>query len=517
MRVVVRTDAGPLIGGGHAMRCLTLADAMALNGAEVVFACAVMPDAIANRITGSGHRLVRIPASPELQRKGADWHLPPLGTEAQLEDAKATEALVGTADWLIVDHYLLDARWHSQARSFAAKLLVVDDLGNRPYHCDLLLDQGFGRSASDYEQLVLQDARVLTGSAYTLLRPEFARERQRALARRQETTRVHRLMVSMGTTDPGGMTSEIVETALTTTPDCRIDVVLGPQALSLGRLRHLASGDARVTIHVDSHEMALLMRDADLAIGAAGTTSWERCCLGLPAIALVLAENQRPGALALQEAGAGVVVEDTAPVGSLLKGLLSDPERLSVMSAAAFAIVDGRGTERVVAAMTERQLPLTTDIALRPASMDDAEVLWLWRNDPVTRRQSRNPDAIAWKDHIRWLGPILADPRRVLLIAEQNGTGVGMVRFDPLEPGGHEVSISVASEHRGSGIGKAILKAGCAQIRTTAINAFVQAGNKPSRRMFESLEFKPLRSAEMGFLRYVLKVNDAGAAWRSQD
>jgi hypothetical protein len=195
--------------------------------------------------------------------------------------------------------------------------------------------------------------------------------------------------------------------------------------------------------------MAELMCNSDLGVGAAGMTSWERCCLGLPSIVLVMAENQRLGATALASAGAALIVHDTDEIGSALRELLLDPIRLSRMSAAAFAITDGGGARRSVTALLGENDETANVFALRPANADDAELLWLWRNDPTTRTQSRNTDPIAWRDHSRWFAETLAIPSTRLMIADRNGTPAGMIRFDRLDDGeGVQVNISVAPDLR---------------------------------------------------------------------
>jgi UDP-2,4-diacetamido-2,4,6-trideoxy-beta-L-altropyranose hydrolase len=347
LRIAFRCDASAGIGGGHVMRCLTLANALSEEGAEVVFVAAQMPDALPARIVEGEHRLAQIAASAEMQREGERWEEPPLSADAQLVDAKATGAAIGEADWIVVDHYLLDARWHSAARGFASRILVIDDLANRRYDCDLLLDQTFGRPADDYRELVPAGAKVLAGATYALLRPEFARERPGALDRRERGGPVRRILVSMGTADPDGITARIVEQALAAAPRCVIDVVLGPQAASLDQLRALTERQAGISIHVDSDRMAELMRDADLAIGAAGSTSWERCCLGLPTIAFVVADNQRKGASALEHAGAAVLVGNQRELAEQLREILASSERRVRMSEKAMQIADGLGTERL--------------------------------------------------------------------------------------------------------------------------------------------------------------------------
>lgn len=512
MRVAVRVDAGPLIGGGHAMRCLTLADALAKRGTHVTFVTASISDALERRIAACGHELVRIPASPELQREGEDWHDHRLSAEAQAADAEATAAAAGTADWLIVDHYLLDLHWHSTARIFAGRILVIDDLANRQYDCDLLLDQTHDRTEADYRPLVPQHARVLAGAIYALLRPEFARERPAALLRRRDARPVRRILVSLGTTDPDGITARIVKHVVVAAPDCAIDVVLAADAASLDRIRELADSGSGVKLHVGTHRMAELMRDADLAVGAAGTTSWERCCLGLPAIVMMLAGNQRMIASGLAEAGAHILVDRESGISDALTNLLSESDLRQRMSAAASAITDGLGTSRVASALVGEQVAACSDaIDIRPASDKDCEMLWVWRNDPATRRASRTREAVAWTQHERWFASVKSDPGRHLLIAESHGSPVAMVRFDQLESdsSSYEVSIAVRPDSRGCRLGGVVLSIACAEfaamLGATRITAGVHEGNEASRRLFESCDFSLAAPADaQGFVAYVL-------------
>jgi RimJ/RimL family protein N-acetyltransferase len=318
----------------------------------------------------------------------------------------------------------------------------------------------------------------------------------------------------MGTTDIGGSTARIVDRVLAAAPGCAIDVVLGPEAESLQHVRELAERNHAIAVQVDSRDMARLMREADLAIGAAGSTSWERCCLGLPTIALVLAENQRPSANALSNSGAALIVDDAGKIGPALQQLLAHPDRLAQMSAAGFAIADGAGTARTVVSMLDDNAPRGA-LELRPAALGDAELVWLWRNDPATRAQSRTTAPIAWQDHIGWFTRALSDPGRRLIIAERNGLPVGMVRFDPADADdGFQVSIAVGPDARASGVGSALLQAGCALFPGARIHAFLRSGNEPSRRLFEACGFQPQESAEPGFLRYMLSDQDRNAVRR---
>jgi UDP-2,4-diacetamido-2,4,6-trideoxy-beta-L-altropyranose hydrolase len=508
-RIVFRCDASNLMGGGHVMRCLTLAGALADAGAIVTFVAAAMPEPLIKRIADAGCDLKRVAASAEMERDASGWESPPQSAEAQLADASSTGAAVGEADWVVVDHYLLDATWHSAARGFAQRVAVIDDLANRSYDCDLLLDQTCGRLAEDYSGLVAGGTRILAGATYALLRPEFASERPAALDRRQAGGPVQRILVSMGTVDPDGTTAGIVEQLLAIAPECAVDAVTGTEPVGLNRLQELATRHPNLAIHVDTNRMAELMRDADLAVGAAGTTTWERCCLGLPTVAVVLADNQRLAADNLEQAAAVVRTDCLEAVPALVRGLLDDKELRLRMIAAAAAVTDGLGAERLAAAMTGTTHARDDELTLRPAEVADSRSVWTWRNDLTTRTLSRTTAPVTWPEHQAWWARAVASDDRKILIAEVANAPVAALRFDKLGPGEFEVSINLAPAARNSGVGSRVLAAACRSFREengpVRLTATIHRDNPASRRVFEKLGFARdgARSAPV-FERYVL-------------
>lgn len=352
MRVLFRADASDRIGGGHVMRCLTLADALAARGARAGFVCGAITDGLADRIRSNGHKLDLIEPLPAQRDAGAAWDLTVHEPAAQAADAGRTAAAAAgpaATDWLVVDHYGLDSAWEGAAGRTTTAVLVIDDLANRTHECNLLLDPTFGRSADDYAALVPAHCEVLTGALYAPLRSEFAAARKVALARRATAVRVETLLISLGSTDVGGVTGRVLHDVLRSGVTCTVDVVLSLGAPSFETVQTLSNDSKNVRLHVDSDEMARLMTEADLAIGAAGTTSWERCCLGLPTLTLVLAENQRFIARQLERAQAHRV----APNGggevfrTALTALIADAGARRAMSERAAAVTDGRGSDRI--------------------------------------------------------------------------------------------------------------------------------------------------------------------------
>lgn len=355
MRVAFRADASVEIGTGHVMRCLTLADALRGNGAECLFLCRPHDGHLLELIGARGHEAIALPrraggagdAGPGLPAHahwlGTDW-----ATDA--EDSRAALA-GGPVDWLVADHYALDRSWEQAMRPHCRRLLAIDDLADRPHDCDLLLDQNLGRRAEDYRGLLPPAAQTLVGPHYALLRPEFAALRPESLARREHPEFRH-LLITMGGVDKDNATGVVLDAlaGCDLPPDLRITVVLGPHAPFLDQVRAQAGTMPRPTrVLAGVGDMARLMTDADLAIGAAGSTSWERCCLGLPTIQMVLAENQRMIANSLAQTGAATTI-DISSLNYSLPGFLNDKhltDRMLMQSDAASSISDGHGAGRI--------------------------------------------------------------------------------------------------------------------------------------------------------------------------
>lgn len=366
-RIVFRTDASVQIGTGHVMRCLTLADALRARGVDCQFICREHPGNLIDFIRGKGYPTQALPAEehvvtplPVSNDMPGQAHTSWLGV-SQSQDASECAAILGNrrVNWLVVDHYALDARWEHALKPYFDKLLVIDDLADRSHCCDLLVDQTFGRGVSDYRALVSATCTLLCGSQHALLKPEFAALRAYSLERRR-AGRAQHLLITMGGVDKDNVTERILHALKGSAlpADCRITVVMGNTAPWLVEVRLAAETMPwPTTVEVGITNMAQLMADSDLAIGAAGATSWERCCLGLPTVLVVLATNQSKVARGLEQVGAARVLSDAheieADLPRQLNGLLGSPAQRAAMSRAAAAVVDGAGVTSVL-----RQLEL---------------------------------------------------------------------------------------------------------------------------------------------------------------
>ena len=230
--------------------------------------------------------------------------------------------------------------------------MVIDDLANRSHACDLILDQNLNRSSEHYKLLVESTTKKLLGCEFALLRPEFAELRSRALIKRKET-RIRRLLIAMGGMDQNNITERVLAKLNRSAmpADLKISVVLGANSSWIARVKEVAKGMRVATnVFVDVKDMAGLMLESDLAIGGAGSTAWERCCLGLPSLLMILAENQRHGSEALQAAGAAIVIKDLSELESFFSFSLRTIDslnRFQTMSKRAYEVTDGLGSLRV--------------------------------------------------------------------------------------------------------------------------------------------------------------------------
>lgn len=355
MRVVFRVDASLEMGSGHVMRCLTLANALKEKGSVCEFLCREHPGNLIGFIRNQGFPVLSLGAPcDDASAYSSNRYLQWLGA-TQEKDASACKSVLRDQqyDWLIVDHYEIDYRWQSLLASHYSRLAVIDDLATRSHCCDVLLDQTYGRPDSDYKALVPGECEILTGSEYALLRPDFSRLREMSLERRKKSG-LKRILISLGGVDSNNVTERVLD-GLCESPlprDSEIVVVMGTTAPWLDAVRKRAARMPWSTSVLENvSDMASQMCSADLAIGAAGSTSWERCCLGLPTLMLILADNQRYAASLLSSAGAAHLLSSEEQLGDQLsqciERALSDPGFLNNMSTAASGITDGAGASKV--------------------------------------------------------------------------------------------------------------------------------------------------------------------------
>jgi UDP-2,4-diacetamido-2,4,6-trideoxy-beta-L-altropyranose hydrolase len=454
------------------MRCLALADELESIGWQTVFVTGTQSARNVSALAGK----TIVAAFEELR---ARW----------------TEG----ADVVVVDSYEIDAKVEKDLRPWARNIVAIDDLLDRWHDADVLIDQNL-RTTQNHHHRARDDALVLLGPAYAILRSQFRAYRAAVLARRDGV--IKRVLVSMGLADGRNATSLALAGIRESGCDVEVDVVIGSMCPHLAAIRAEAKTLKRpASIYIDAMNIAELMANADLAIGGGGTSSWERCCLGLPALIIIVADNQRAVADALADTGAvrllGELQETTtAEVGNAIANLRCDQEAVLAMARQSSIICDGLGAYRVAAALEAEPAHDGGRVALRPVSLQDEKVLLLWQQDPSTRRFFRNPAIPTAENHANWLAQRLADPMQIFEMIVHRGEHAGFIRLDPVtkgpEKGSYEISIVVAPDRRQLGIGERALQMAKRLVPDAALIADVLAGNQASARLFKKSGYLPL-------------------------
>ena len=487
------------------MRCLALARALKVVGAEVLFVCRDYPGHLNDYLVEQGFTVARLPVDSGTPRPNTNAlsrrdHSGSIETSQEVDAMLTTGAIEnsGKADWLVVDHYALEGRFEAAVRPVTRCVMVVDDLADRQHQCDLLLDPNdYPDRDHRYDLLVPKTCHRLLGPAYALLRPEFLAERA-TLPKRAGSVR--RILIFFGGGDPGNETKKALNAFLALgRSDIDLDVVVGAANRHRGEIARICAAHSNLHYFCQLPNIARLMAAADLAVGGGGVALLERCALSLPSIVLSLAANQLAGCKALaRRGGAFFLGEASTTSASQITGALElalgAPDLLQHMAQQAGVVTDGRGASRVAAHMHEQPL------SLRRAMPDDCEPVWRWRNDTTVRQFSHNPRGIELPEHRRWYAAALTDPNRVLLIGENRQGLVGLLRYD-IAGQLATISVYLVPERRGVGLGTRLIQEGeawlrehrqevakiCAEIverNDSSIRAFTKAGFVPDHTVY---------------------------------
>lgn len=496
MKVVIRADASFKIGAGHVTRCITLAEALRSRGADCHFICRNLSGNLVNSLRKQGFAVSLLPhihqnrlqnnEADDVDLLGLNWEDDLDQTKSKVEDT--------TIDWLIVDHYALDSRWESAMRRYCRKIMVIDDLANRNHDCDLLLDQNLVAEFDNrYDQIIPTNCVRLLGPQYALLQSQYAHFRKDVSPRLPP---VRRIFVYFGGSDSGGLTERIIFSFLELRrSEITLDVVINPDVPHANAIREQVSNYPNVLIHANLPSLAHLMLKADLSIGAAGATTWERCCLGLPSIVVTLASNQRPIASELNRRGIvrwlgeASEISDSSFKLSLRDAI--DDQDLTDWSMRCMDVVDGLGVDRVAAIIS---LNSNTSISARAAHLNDEALILSWANDPLVRLNAFNPQQIDSASHNLWFRRRLGDPNycRLYVIETIEKLPIGQVRFERVGDE-WEIHYLLAAVARGRKLGKKILQCALLELRGNLSSAKlygrVKQSNIASQRVFESLNF----------------------------
>lgn len=495
MAVVIRVDASRLIGTGHLRRTLSLAHALTETGVEPVFLTRVADIDSASAVRAEGFRVISLPPAGDAPGgAGAGPYAHWLGVDLAQDAVQTIKALAAEhVDWIVVDHYAIDATWHrAVATALGARICVIDDLADRNLACEVVVDHNVAADpAGRYAARVADGAAVLAGPRYALLGATFVSPEMA-----QVRDAVRSVGIFMGGVDLGDHTSTVLEALDGVGFEGEIEIVTTRANPHLARLEKAVALRPGTRLSVDLPDLASFFARHDVQVGAGGGATWERCRVGAPTLLLVVAENQRRSSELLAQWG---VVATTAPAGetsltaikAALAPLLSDPGLRGSLSRKASELVDGLGARRVALKIA------ASTLTVRPASLGDAGLIHQWRDHPATRAVSRDGRSIPFADHYRWLEGALNDVRRTILIGEVGQVPVGVVRFDQRDDHSAEASIYLDPALHGLGLGRALLLAAeSAAPPGLDIVAETLEDNDASQRLFASVGYDRLSATQ---------------------
>jgi UDP-2,4-diacetamido-2,4,6-trideoxy-beta-L-altropyranose hydrolase len=476
--LVLRTEASVAVGTGHVMRCLALAQAWGDAGGRVIFAMARTTPAVEERLRNEGFEVARVDTQ--------------VGSIADAEET-ADLAQKRGASWVVVDGYEFGAEYQASLKSRRMKVLFIDDNGHAGrYSADLVLNQNIHASEELYRSRETS-TKLLLGPRFALLRRDFTAWRG---WKREIPLVARKVLVTMGGSDPDNVTLRVVETILSER-DFDMTIVVGGSNPHLAKLREFAGDCGAIRLVENAANMPELIANADLAVAGAGTTSWEMCFLGLPALLIVLADNQQRIADELSKRGIALNLgaSDIAlsMIAAQLRSIADSPAIRQEMSDRGRALVDGRGAERVVSVLKKDSL------SIRLAQDEDCKLLWDWANDPVVRASAFSSQMIGWDEHVEWFRGKLNDRNcRILVCLDASAVPVGQIRFEKHGVSDANLDIAVDGRLRGLGFAARLIDLGAdwafEEWGLTRLNAFVKPENVASAKAFERAGFNRMEN-----------------------
>ena len=478
-RVLLHCNAGGGYGMGHLMRSIALADEALFQGWQAAL--------VGDVSDAAQTRAARLVPGLEIDP------VAPRGLEASLRAHAATADLVH-----------LDSYW--DVPDLTGGAAVVSNMQDGPYGArpaDLAIDANLG-AETWFERPDV--------SSFHLAGVDAAVIRRQVLQQRDATSDTHerfRILVVMGGADPGGLTTHVAE-ALAVLP-AAFDVTVIVAETAHDAIAAAFGGTAHdLTQLTFAEDLPALARAHDLVISAAGTSVWDFASMGVPMALICAVDNQRRGYRAAIDAGLAIPLgepphSDLSERMSAVYAVAHDPTWAAAQRDHLRSTVDGRGAWRIVSAweqLVERPADRFGDsgeLAARPAVAGDAQTLFDWRNDETTRLNSRSQEPLSWDGHVGWLERCLADPQRILLMVGDSAGDVATVRWDRRAEFDWEVSITVAPQHRGRRLGRAVLAAGERALDVPGpvrMLAGIHHDNAASRRLFRGAGYLPHQPAD---------------------
>jgi len=477
--LIIRADAGGLLGTGHVMRMLALAQAYKRRGGDVVVASAQCPEDIVERVQELEVKHVFIPAE-DLGGSG---------------DVKSTIELCQKlgGKWLVLDGYHFDERYQKSFTGEAMKVLILDDYGHcEKWFADAVLNQNLRadkRGSIDYKSSRIQ---TLAGASFALLREEFTKGIENA---EPSDFPIRNVLVTLGGADPDNVTLKVLKAIEHSgVGGLQIRVLVGGANENKESLEDFAQSSSHgVELLCNVRDMPSMYKWADAVVSAGGSTCWEWLAYGLPGAVVTIAENQEPVVKAMEAEKLALNLGWFTEFDVETWGLKLERFLEGYFDGASYeqrrSVIDGYGADRVASF-------IDSGVWCKPAQPSDVEMYFEWANDSAVRANAFNTQEIKYASHKQWFDRKLFSNESLLLACYlYDGSPVGQVRFDyHSESRRWYIDYSIDASYRGKGLGGEALKSTISFMVHHRSNEFelaaeVKHDNLASRKIFERLGF----------------------------
>ena len=498
-KVVFRVDSSYEMGTGHIKRCLALAHELSARASKIIFVTRNLPGNISDEVCQKGYEVLFIDYKDVLSNRFDNFDVN-LDVDATLKVISSINP-----DILIVDHYDINAEWEEQIRPHVSELVVIDDYLNRDHNCSYFFNQNYYPTGYFLDSKKTADKGVFVGTQYSLLGPEYSERRKTSIecfTPSYDKKDILNCLVYFGGSDVPGLTLKFLKLIEQSNYlGVHFHIVIGVNNINADEIVNLTKSLSNISIYEHRRTLIDLISRCDFAIGAPGSTTWERMCLGVPSILISIAENQDSNLEHLEKAGciisAGSIKDDISNIRAgleriLVDGVLAEIKQKNLM------LVDGNGAKR----FAEIILPKSAkNYYLRELEFRDIYDCYKWINDPAVRNNSIKESNISWDEHKAWFLEKLIRHTSKIYILEVNSLPIGVIRFDPFEGDSNAViSLTIDTLFHGRGYGKKMLSMAIKKVNYSKLFAFVKKTNKASTSLFDSAGFIQVRSAAKGQL-----------------
>lgn len=459
MKILVRVDSSIEIGYGHVMRCLTIASYLEKLGHELIFFTKPAEGSLEDLIQNKGFEVVLLDSDlSQINEKG---------------------------DWLIIDSYTLDLAWEAEAKKINPNILIIDDL-NRKHNCSILVDSTLGKTKESYSELT-QPIQLFVGGHFPILRSEFIALREKAWAKRFNFEKVKNILVNIGGTDNLNLTLKIVQ-LLKESREFDVTIILSNKSNDYLSVKDICDQFSHLILYSFVENMHELMFDADLAIGAAGTSSYERAVIGLPSIMIQTADNQKYNIQAFKDAGVALTIapSELNKITELIVDI-SSKNTYDNLVKNSFNLIKPLGIFSALEAIHGQ-----TIYSLDTASLVDVDQVYSWQSFPGARKYSRDETVPIYENHVNWFESSLSNSNRVMFILKLFDISLGFVKVD-LSEDTNEVSIIISHGHYGQGLGKVALNLLRGKMKKIDLHAYIENENSASLKIFKSCGYIKLK------------------------